>query len=249
MERLSRKIGRHLNYATVVSALTVFVVLAGGAALAAEQLAKNSVGKKQLKANAVTTAKIKKNAVTKAKIKAGAVAGEKFKPGSLGAPDFQLAGAPYTRIAHELRTSVNIAAPPMGTEPPIVAVPLPGLSYTQEAGRTDTYVGAADVTFQSTCTGERSAIAYLLMDPPPELKLNPPDLTLLFYIVAAGVVEDATPGQVTKRINLSSYTTFGSRFGPDTPQNHAFTLIFGGGCKAGEGITANQVALDVIGTN
>jgi hypothetical protein len=50
-----------------MSSIAVFLVL-GGAAFAATQLPKNSVGTKQLKRNAVTTAKIKKNAVTGAKV-------------------------------------------------------------------------------------------------------------------------------------------------------------------------------------
>ncbi len=44
------------------------VVLGGGAALAASQLRKNSVGTKQLKKNSVTTARIKNGAVTLAKV-------------------------------------------------------------------------------------------------------------------------------------------------------------------------------------
>jgi hypothetical protein len=64
MKRLSEK----LTYANVVSTLALFLVVAGGSALAANQLAKNSVGTKQLKNNAVTTAKIANGAVTGAKI-------------------------------------------------------------------------------------------------------------------------------------------------------------------------------------
>lgn len=58
-----------LTYANVVSTLCLFLLVGGGAAFAANQLAKNSVGTKQLKKNAVTTAKIKKGAVTGAKVK------------------------------------------------------------------------------------------------------------------------------------------------------------------------------------
>ena len=52
-----------------MSSIAVFLVLAGGAAFAANKLGKNTVGTKQLKNNAVTSAKIKKEAVTGAKIK------------------------------------------------------------------------------------------------------------------------------------------------------------------------------------
>jgi hypothetical protein len=49
---------KRLSYANVMSSIAVFLVL-GGAAVAATQLPKNSVGTKQLKKNAVTSAKVK----------------------------------------------------------------------------------------------------------------------------------------------------------------------------------------------
>jgi hypothetical protein len=67
-----------------MSSIAVFLVLGGATAIAANQLAKNSVGKKQLKPNSVTTAKIKKNAVTTAKIKNNAVNGAKVNEATLG---------------------------------------------------------------------------------------------------------------------------------------------------------------------
>jgi hypothetical protein len=67
-----------------MSSIAVFLVLGGGAAIAANQLGKNSVGTKQLKKNAVTSAKIKKNAVTTAKIKNEAVTGGKVNESTLG---------------------------------------------------------------------------------------------------------------------------------------------------------------------
>ena len=51
----------------------MFLLLGGTSALAATQLAKNSVGTKQIKKNAVATAKIKNSAITTNKIKNGAV--------------------------------------------------------------------------------------------------------------------------------------------------------------------------------
>ena len=79
-----KRIAPRLTYANVVATLALFLVLTGGAAFAANHLAKNSVGTKQLKRNSVTTAKIKKNAITTAKIKNGAVAGSKIDLSSLG---------------------------------------------------------------------------------------------------------------------------------------------------------------------
>jgi hypothetical protein len=59
---------KRLTYANVMSTIAVFLVVAGGSALAAGQLGKNTVGTKQLKNNAVTAAKIKNGAVTGSKI-------------------------------------------------------------------------------------------------------------------------------------------------------------------------------------
>ena len=79
-----QKIRKRLTYANVMSSIAVFLVLGGASAVAANQLAKNSVGSKQLKSNAVTAAKIKANAVTSAKIQNEAVTGDKIKESSLG---------------------------------------------------------------------------------------------------------------------------------------------------------------------
>lgn len=68
-----KRLQAHLTYANVISTLCLFLILGSGAAFAATQLAKNSVGSKQLKKNAVTTAKIKNGAVTGAKIKLGSL--------------------------------------------------------------------------------------------------------------------------------------------------------------------------------
>jgi hypothetical protein len=231
---------KHLTFENVLVTVVAFAVLAGGTAFAANQLAKNSVGKKQLKANAVTTAKIKKNAVTKAKIKAGAVDGTKAKAGGLGAVDFQLDGMPYTRVSNEIRVNTDIPVP-VGGEPTIT--PLSGASYTQEAGRIDRYVGAVDVEFSSSCV-DRSAASYLLMDAPPTLKFDP---TIILYAVALGTFEEEGGGQATRRINLSPFV-LGARLAPGSPQSHTFSVLLAGSCKTGSGVTAKSFSIDVIGT-
>jgi hypothetical protein len=63
-----RSIWRHLTYANVTATLCLFLLLGGGAAYAATQLAKGSVGTRQLKSGAVSTAKIKDGAVRGAKV-------------------------------------------------------------------------------------------------------------------------------------------------------------------------------------
>ncbi|HYH54323.1 MAG TPA: hypothetical protein VD761_09345 [Solirubrobacterales bacterium] len=79
-----KQLRKRLTYANVMSSIAVFLVLGGGAAFAANQLGKNTVGSKQLKKNAVTAAKIKNNAVTASKIQDGAISGAKINLGSLG---------------------------------------------------------------------------------------------------------------------------------------------------------------------
>lgn len=54
-----KQIRKRLTYANVMSSLAVFLVVSGGAAIAAGQLGKNTVGSKQLKKNAVTSVKVK----------------------------------------------------------------------------------------------------------------------------------------------------------------------------------------------
>lgn len=75
---------KRLTYANVLSTIAVFLVLGSGAAVAAVQLGKNSVGTKQLKKNAVTAAKLKNGAVTGAKLADNAVTGAKVDEASLG---------------------------------------------------------------------------------------------------------------------------------------------------------------------
>jgi hypothetical protein len=89
-----KQIKKRLTYANVMSSIAVFLVLGGGAAFAAGQLGKNSVGSKQLKKNAVTTAKIKKGAVTGAKVKAGSLKASNFAAGQLPAGPKGDKGAP-----------------------------------------------------------------------------------------------------------------------------------------------------------
>jgi hypothetical protein len=78
---------KRLTYANVMSSLAVFLVVAGGSALAAGTLGKNTVGTKQLKKNAVTAAKIKNGAVTGAKIGAGAVGASNINTTGLTVPN------------------------------------------------------------------------------------------------------------------------------------------------------------------
>lgn len=79
-----RRLSGQLTYANVMSTIAVFLVVSGGAAFAASQLGKNSVGPKQLKKNSVTTAKIKNGAVTPSKVSPETLAQLKGAQGPAG---------------------------------------------------------------------------------------------------------------------------------------------------------------------
>ena len=159
---------KHLTFENVLVTVIAFVVLAGGTAFAANQLAKNSVGKKQLKANAVTTAKIKKEAVTLAKIKAGAIDATKVKDTSLTLADLDKATLPFGHIVHEAHGTGSVAV-----APPFSVIPIDKPAYTQEAGSDDKVVGAADISFDPACPAgkERIAFLYVVLDVPDPTKI------------------------------------------------------------------------------
>ena len=141
-----------LTYANVMTTIGLFLLLAGGTAVAAKQLGKKTVGAKQLKTNAVTTPKIKKAAVTKAKIAANAVdaskiaanavdaskiadnavTGAKIADGSVSGSDINTAGAPFSQITARLRNSS--AVPITGAVTPYTVG-----TYTQSVGNDDQY--------------------------------------------------------------------------------------------------------------
>jgi hypothetical protein len=75
---------RHLTYANVISTLCLFLVLGGGAAVAATKLAKSSVGTEQLKGEAVTKGKIAPDSVNSKKVVNGSLTGEDIVSSSLG---------------------------------------------------------------------------------------------------------------------------------------------------------------------
>jgi hypothetical protein len=91
-----------------MSSIAVFVVL-GGAAVAATQLPKNSVGSKQLRKDAVTSAKVKNGSLLKADFGAGQLpAGPKGDTGARGATGADGAQGPAGPTA-AVRASRNFA--------------------------------------------------------------------------------------------------------------------------------------------
>jgi hypothetical protein len=88
-----KQVRKRLTYANVMSSLAVFLVLGGGAAVAANGLGKNSVGTPQIKRNAVKVGKLApeavkagklaKNAVPTNRLRDNAVSAEKIANGSI----------------------------------------------------------------------------------------------------------------------------------------------------------------------
>jgi len=81
---LKPMIKRHLNPATVISCIALFVALSGVAMAAKVTLSKNAVKTKNIAKGAVTTPKLRNGAVTGAKLRNGAVTGAKIANGTIG---------------------------------------------------------------------------------------------------------------------------------------------------------------------
>ena len=109
-----KNLRKRLTYANVMSSIAVFLVLGGGAAFAANQLGKNSVGSKQLKKNAVTTAKIKNNAVTTGKLEKRAVTAPKLAAGAVGASALGAGSITNDKLAEGAVTGNRVAAGTIG---------------------------------------------------------------------------------------------------------------------------------------
>ncbi len=150
-----KQLRRHLTYANVMSSIAVFVVL-GGAAVAATQLPKKSVGTQQLKNNAVTTAKIKKNAVTKAKIKDGAVTESKLAGGAVTEGKLANNAVTNAKIADNAVTGAKVDEATLGTVPS--AASFAGttqqlISFRSNVGGGATIFSGAGLTLTASCTG------------------------------------------------------------------------------------------------
>jgi hypothetical protein len=239
---------KRLTYANIMSTIGLFLLLAGGTAVAAKQLGKKTVGPKQLKSNAVTTKKIRKAAVTRAKIKNAAVdntkiadnavSGAKIADGSVTGGDINAASTPFSQITTRLRTNATV---PFGGAPTPYALG----SYTQSVGNDDQYVGGLEVTFASSCGQPRLAQAYLLLD------ASNPVAPAIGDLIGVATVQDAGAGTVTHRADFGPFPGASpmSRMSPLSNTPHTFTvLLVTGACSSGSGIGASGALLDVIST-
>lgn len=84
---MEKRLRPRLTYANVIATLALFLAVSGGAAYAASQLGKNTVGTTQLKRNAVTGVKVKDRSLLASDFKAGELpVGERGAQGVPGAP-------------------------------------------------------------------------------------------------------------------------------------------------------------------
>jgi hypothetical protein len=231
-----------------MTTIGVFLLLAGGTAIAAKGLAKNSVGPKQLKSNAVTTAKIKKGAVTKAKLGKNAVTAEALADGSVtGAKlaDGSVSGAKIA--AGSTNFSQRIARLTSSAVVSMKALEVyPVGSYTQGAGEDSQIISALDVRFGAGCVAPRTAVALLTMDAVDPKSPQPEEIVGFLF------GHDTNSGETTRRFDFAPYPaglSSSSIDGPAAATPHRFDIVLQGGtCEAGEGIDAVGAIVDVIGT-
>jgi hypothetical protein len=236
MRALASRLRGRLSYATVVSAISLFLLLAGGAAFASGQLGKSSVGPKQLKKNAVTAAKIKKNAVTAAKLGKNAVTAAKIKAKAIGATSLDLGSTRYSRTLDIVKSAgpTKVAGKP-------TPVPLANPTYSQPPGEDDYYVGTFTGTFPPECTGaERDIFLGVYLD--NSNATEPEDDTQILGASFHG----NTPGQFTATVPLPLDVW---SFQPGAATSHtlsAYGEVFDcGGTETG---TIESVEIRVVGT-
>lgn len=248
-----KQIRQRLTYANVVSTLALVLVVGGATAIAAKvpkhsvgphQLRSNSVTTPKIKANAITTRKIKKNAVTAVKIKDKAIKNEKLDDnsvttakivnGSVTGPKINAATMPFGRIVQEARGGSTKSLP----DSILTVYPLQANTYTQPAGRDDTYVGQIEVVIPESCTGKRHVTAGLLLDP-----VDPTEPTKAEFI-ASREFEDEGTDPLTARISIGP----GVSFQPTKSTTRALYLAAEATCETGGGVTATSGGIDVIGT-
>lgn len=248
-----KQIRQRLTYANVISTLALILVVGGATAIAA-RVPKHSVGPHQLKSNAVTTPKIKANAITTRKIKKNAITAVKIKDkaikneklddnavttakianGSVTGAKIDAATMPFGRIVQEARGSSTKALP----EATLTVYPLQANTYTQPAGRDDTYVGQLEVVIPESCEGTREITAGLLVDP-----VNPTAPTADEFVATRNLV-DTGPDPLTARLSIGPAVGFQ----PAKATTHSLYLAAEASCETGSGVTATSGGIDVIGT-
>lgn len=104
-----KQVRKRLTYANVMSSLAVFMVLGGGAAVAANGLGKNSVGTPQIKRNAVKVGKLAPEAVKAGKLAKNAVPTNRLRDNAVSAGKIANGSVLTDKLADESVTSSKLA--------------------------------------------------------------------------------------------------------------------------------------------
>jgi hypothetical protein len=110
-------IRKRLTYANVMSSLAVFMVLGGGAAVAAINLPKNSVGSRELQPNAVKTGYLAKNAVRTGKVAFEAIKAGKLSKNAVPTNRLRDSAVKTGKIANDAVTGDKVNESTLGTVP------------------------------------------------------------------------------------------------------------------------------------
>lgn len=112
------RIRARLTYANLMSTLAVFLVLGGGAAVAAKQQQKiKRIGTNQVKAGAITTGKLRNKAVSAVKLRDGAVGAAKLADGSVSTAKIVPGAIAGDRIAPGAVTGDKVVASTLAEVP------------------------------------------------------------------------------------------------------------------------------------
>jgi len=152
-----KRIRNRLSYANVVSTLALFLVLGGGAAIAATELEPNSVGTAQLKPQAVTGPKIKREAVTANRIADRAVVGDKLADGAVGTGKLAAGAVSSDRIADGAVTTGKLANGSVTPDKLALPIPIPAPSGSQIVARLRE---TAAVEFPRATNPPQPSVAY-----------------------------------------------------------------------------------------
>jgi hypothetical protein len=144
-----------LTYANVVSTLCLFLLLGGGAALAAGKLGKNTVGTKQLKKESVTAVKIKKAAITAAKLQDGSVSPGKLSGDAVTTGNLTDRAITSAQLADGAVTDSKLAAGSVGAGR-LAPNSVTGIEIAPQSVSTADLAG---VDFRGTIHGDAGAVA------------------------------------------------------------------------------------------
>jgi hypothetical protein len=196
---------RHLTYANVVGSLALFLAL-GGAAFAATQLPRNSVGTGQLKAEAVTAGKIAKKTRSQLKGERGATGpqgpqGKTGKQGPKGTTGAKGATGATGATGARGTDGTGSAFEVFGTSKAIGSVPSQIVAENLPAGA---YVVSADVTVEGTiatavtCTlsGGGEAMGFVDSGEPASLSLS---VTRTLSAAGSETLTCSAPGGATAK--------------------------------------------------